>query len=303
MIIHPGIKLRHIRLFLQIADSGNLSAAGRALGLTQPAMSKSVSELEAMLAAPLFTRAGRRMVLTAEGETLRRHARDALASLDAGARALQPGTGRARLAVGLLPTVSTRFFPEVAARFMAENPDVTLAIETGTHPYLMRKLRERQIDLMVGRMPQAGELESLSFEYLYEEPVVAVTHAPPAPHASLAELLRTRPLILPGRETVIRKSVDDYLASIGLSGVEAAVETSTLALGRGLLLASDAIWIISQGVVEAEIASGLFRILPLGATYLSGAVGLTTHRNAELPPGAVALAGLLRRAGAARSGG
>lgn len=300
MIMHPGIKLRHIRLFLQVADSGNLSAAGRVLGLTQPAMSKSLTELEAMLGAPLFIRSGRRMALTPEGETLRRHARDAVASLDAGARALRPGAGRARLSVGLLPTVSTRFFPQIAARFMAENPDVTLAIETGTHPYLMRKLRERQIDLMIGRMPQAGELDGLSFEYLYEESIIAVTHAPPAPHSQLADLLRSRPLILPGRETVIRKTVDDYLAALGLRGLEAAVETSTLALGRGLLLATDAIWIISQGVVEAEIAAGLFTILPLGATYLSGAVGITALRDDSLAPAAQRLITLAREAGAAR---
>lgn len=301
MFMHPGIKLRHIRLFLQVADSGNLSAAGRALGLTQPAMSKSLTELEAMLGTPLFTRNGRRMALTAHGETLRRHARDAVASLDAGARALQPGAGRARLSVGLLPTVSTRFFPQVAARFMAENPAVTLAIETGTHPYLVRKLRERQIDLMIGRMPQAGELDGLSFEYLYEEPIVAVTHAPPAPHTNLADLLRARPLILPGRETVIRKSIDDYLAALGLRGLEAAVETSTLALGRGLLLATDAIWFISQGVVEAEISSGLFTILPLGATYLSGAVGMTALSDEARSPIAAPLIALLRQAGSKRA--
>lgn len=300
MLMHPGIKLRHIRLFLQVADSGNLSAAGRTLGLTQPAMSKSLTELEAMLATALFTRNGRRMVLTAQGETLRRHARDALASLDAGARALQPGAGRARLSVGLLPTVSTRFFPEVAARFMAENPDVTLAIETGTHPYLVRKLRERQIDLMIGRMPQAGELDGLTFDYLYEEPIVAVTHAPPAARSTLTDLLRARPLILPGRETVIRKAIDDYLAALGLGGLDAAVETSTLALGRGLLLATDAIWFISHGVVEAELASGLFTPLPLGATYLSGAVGMTAAHDEALSPAAIRLMSLLRQAGVTR---
>lgn len=49
MVMHPAIKLRHIRLFLQIADSGSLSAAARGLGLSQPALSKSLAELEVLI--------------------------------------------------------------------------------------------------------------------------------------------------------------------------------------------------------------------------------------------------------------
>ncbi|WP_237154348.1 LysR substrate-binding domain-containing protein [Oryzibacter oryziterrae] len=284
MVMNPAIKLRHIRLFLQIADTGSLSAAARAQSLSQPAASKSLGELEALIGAELFSRSGRRLTLTAEGEQVRRHAREALASLDAAARAVLPGSERQVLSVGLLPTVSTRFFPEVAGRFIADRPDVTLSIETGTHPYLLAKLRNRDIDLMIGRMPQAGELTGLDFEFLYDEPIIAVVRSGhPLEGAPIDEIIRRAPLVLPNRFTVIRKMIDDFLGARGLSGVAAAVETSTLALGRGLLLASDAIWFISQGVVANEIEAGVLRSIPLGATYLSGAVGMTSVRVADLP--------------------
>lgn len=129
------------------------------------------------MAASLFHRLGRRLVLTPEGENFRRHAREAMASLDAGAQTARGDGLRQWVAVGLLPTVSTRFFPAVAARFLQDRPPVTLSIETGSHPFLLQKLRDRQIDRMIGRMPNAAEMAGLGFEYLCEEPIIAVVRA------------------------------------------------------------------------------------------------------------------------------
>ena len=297
MVMHPAIKLRHIRLFLQIAESGGLTAAGMVLGLSQPAVSKSLAELESLLGAALFARLGRRLMLTPAGEAFRRHAKEAVASLDAGTQAIRGETGRQRISVGLLPTVSTRFFPAVVGRFLADPADVTLSIETGSHPFLLQKLRARQMDLMIGRMPNAAEMAGLDFEYLYEEPIIAVVKADhPASRAPIAEILRRYPVILPTRESIIRKNVDEYLGALGLAGLEPAVETSTLALGRGLLLASDAIWFISKGVVENEVEAGLLVPIALGAAFLSGAVGMTTIKGVTLPPAIAVLMRLCRQA-------
>ncbi|MGB8815279.1 MAG: LysR substrate-binding domain-containing protein [Paracoccaceae bacterium] len=297
MVMHLGVKLRQIRLFLQIADSGGLTAAGLLLGLSQPAVSKSLAELEDLLGVKLFQRLGRRLVLTSEGDVFRRHAKEAVASLDAGAQVIRGESGRQRISVGLLPTVSTRFFPAVVARFLQDPPAVTLSIETGSHPFLLQKLRARQMDLMIGRMPNAVEMPGLDFEYLYEEPIVAVVKAGhPAVRAPIAWILREYPVILPTRESIIRKNVDEYLAALGLAGLEPAVETSTLALGRGLLLASDAIWFISKGVVENEVEAGQLVPIALGATFLSGAVGMTTITGVAMPPAIAALMRLCREA-------
>ena len=59
--------------------------------------------------------------------------------------------------MGVLPTVATRFFPQVVLRFRAVRPDVMLSIETGPHHYLIRLLREGALDLMIGRLPAATD--------------------------------------------------------------------------------------------------------------------------------------------------
>lgn len=285
--IHRAIKLRHIRAFLDIASEGNLSAVARAQGITQPALSRTLAELEDLLGQSLFLRQGRRLVLTEGGTLFRRHALAALQSLEAGVAAIGPGQGGA-IRVGVLPSVATRFFPQVVLRFREARPDVMLSIETGPHHYLIRLLREGALDLMIGRLPAASEMSGLSFEHLYEEDVILVARADhPLSHLPLADVLASVPLILPPATALIRPAVDAYLASLGVNGIKPAVETVSLALGRGICLASDAMWFISRGVVIEDLSSGVMAERATRARFLSGAVGITRRQGD--PPSGLAL--------------
>lgn len=291
--MHLGIKLRHIRAFVDIASDGNLSAVARAQGITQPALSRTLAELEYLLGQPLFLRQGRRLILTEGGALFRRHALSALQSLEAGVATLRPDQG-GTLRIGVLPTVATRFFPQVVLRFLAVRPDILLSVETGPHHYLIRLLREGAIDMMIGRLPAASDMPGLSFDHLYEEDVVLASRARhPLAHLPLSQVLASVPVILPPATALIRPAVDAYLASLGLNGMKPAVETVSLALGRGICLASDALWFISRGVVIEELLNGAMAERPTGARFLSGAVGIT-RRQGDLPGGLALLADIAR---------
>ncbi|MDT1063972.1 LysR substrate-binding domain-containing protein [Paracoccus sp. CPCC 101403] len=291
--MHPGVKLRHIRAFLDIAAEGGLSAVARAQGITQPALSRTLAELEALLGQPMFLRQGRRLVLTEGGAVFRRHALTAIQALEAGAAALRPGVS-GTLRVGVLPTVATRFMPRVVLRFRDLRPEILLAVETGPHFHLMRMLREGLVDLVVGRLPGAAEMAGLSFDHLYEDEVVLVGRADhPFRHRPAQEALAASPVILPPTTALIRPVVEDYLAANGLAGLRPAVETVSLALGRGICLSSDALWFISRGVVAHELDRGDLAILPTGARFLSGAVGMT-QRQGSAPTGLADFAEIAR---------
>ena len=282
--IHPGVKLRHVRAFLDIASEGSVSAAARVHGITQPALSRTLAELEDLLEQALFLRQGRRLVLTEAGTLFRRHGAAAIQALEEGAAALRPGSARGTVRVGVLPTVATRFFPRVVLRMRELCPDIVLAVETGPHHYLIRLLREGAIDLMIGRLPGPSEMAALHFDHLYEEDVVLVArHGHPQARVPLAEALVRAPLVLPPASALIRPPVDAYLASLGLAGLRAAVETVSLALGRGICLASDALWFISRGVVIDELDRGVMIELPVSARFMSGAVGMTRRQSAATP--------------------
>lgn len=279
MIMHTAIKLRHIRAFLDIAAEGSLSSVARRHGISQPALSRTLAEMEDLLATPLFRRERRRLVLTEAGAVFRRHASLGLQALEAGAAALRPGGSGDSIRVGILPTAATRLFPRVALRFRETHPETLLKVETGPHSYLLRLLRDGEIDLMIGRMPVAGEMTGLAFEHLYEEEIVLVARArhPMASHP-LPSLLQAVPLILPPEGALIRRAVNDYLASLGLPALRPAFETVALAVGRGILAGSDAVWFISRGVVAEELDRGEMIVLPTGARFLSGSVGITRRQ-------------------------
>lgn len=282
--IHPGLKLRHIRAFLDIAAAESLSVVARAQGISQPALSRTLAEAETLLGAPLFRRENRRLILTEQGVLFRQHASLAVQALQAGAAALQPGAGQRRLTVGVLPTAATRLFPRIALRLRALQPDLLLSVTTGPHSYLTGLLREGSIDLMLGRLPGAREAAGLTFEHLYDEEVVLVARARhPMLHDPIGAL-RTCPLVLPPEGAIIRSAVDDYLLSLGLVSLRPALETVALPLARGVLLGSDAVWFISRGVVAEDLDRGDLALLPTDARYLAGAVGITRRQAGPESP-------------------
>jgi LysR family pca operon transcriptional activator len=284
--MHLGIKLRHIRAFLDIAAEGSLTAVARTHGLTQPALSRSLAELETLLGQSLFLRQGRRLVLTEAGAVFRRYATSALQSLETGARTLKPDLGRGRLRVGVLPTVAATLFPRVALRFGSLQAGTTLSVETGPHTYLIRRLREGAIDLMVGRMPVAREMSDLTFEHLYEEEIVlCARRGHPLAGQTAEQIVRNSPLILPTEGALIRRVVEEFMASLGLVDLQPAFETVSLAVGRGLVLGSDAVWFISRGVIQEDLDRGDLAVIETQARFLSGAVGITMRQESSPRPG------------------
>ncbi|MFN4154461.1 MAG: LysR substrate-binding domain-containing protein [Paracoccaceae bacterium] len=294
MIMHPAIKLRHIRAFLDIAREGSLTAVATAQGISQPALSRTLAELEALLSQPLFRREGRRLVLTEQGALFRHHASLGVQALEAAAGSLR-GNGRGRLQIGVLPTVAARLIPVVALRLRAALAETVISVATGPHPYLIRLLRDGAIDVMVGRMPVAAEMADLAFEHLYEEDIVLCARAGhPLRGQPLTVALQSCPLILPPEGAVIRRAVDDYLASLGLGALQAAFETVALPIGRGLVSGSDALWFISRGVIQDALERGEMVLLPTPARFLSGAVGLTRRARSAPDRGVELLVQLTR---------
>lgn len=273
MIMHPAIKLRHLRAFLDIAAAGALSPVARAQGISQPALSRTLAELEDLLATQLFRRERRRLVLTDQGAMFRHHATIGLRALEAGVAALSPAAG-GHIRLGILPTAATRLLPRVALRFRDLQPNMILKIETGAHAYLMGLLRDGGIDMMIGRMPQ--DMAGLRFTHLYEEDIVLVARSDhPMQARPVAAILAEVPVILPPDGALIRRNVNEYLSMLGLADLRPAVETVALAIGREMLARSDAVWFISRGVVAEELTRGEMVEIATGVRFLSGAVGIT----------------------------
>lgn len=297
------VTYRHVRCFLEVARLQSVQQAADALAISQPAVSKTLRELEERVGAALFERAGRRLRLTPSGRIFQKHAGLSLTELDRGIRAIRGPVGGGAVSAGVLPTVATRVLPRAALAFSRIMPDATLRASTGPNHYLLSQLREGRLDLVVGRLAAPAEMAGLVFEQLYAEAVVAVVRAGHPVLATPGTDLAEWPLILPPPGAIIRPVVEQYFLTHGRELPRPWVETVSLALGRGLVRDSDAVWFISRGVVADEMASGAVVALDLGGLPLAGPVGLTLRSGQTVSDMLTVLMQALREASQAEAGG
>ncbi|MEM8787192.1 MAG: LysR substrate-binding domain-containing protein [Pseudomonadota bacterium] len=276
------IRLRHVRVFLEVARVGGLTAAAGTLHVTQPALSKTIRELEEIVGAALFDRSHRQMILNDAGRRFHAHAARIERDLDRATRAAQRAAKRSRLRLGVLPTAATDLVPRAVRRFSQTRPNCVLDVATGGNPDLVGALRGGALDLVVGRMAPPEAMTGLAFEQLYPERILAVAR-PDHPLAELEVVEATRleswPLILPPPDALIAQPVEAWRLSVGLSHVEATLRTVSLAVGRGAVRGSDGVWFISEGVVAFELRERLLAALPLDRPIYAGPLGIS--RRAE----------------------
>ena len=290
-IIDPRIKLRHLPCFLEVARLKSVVNAADALNISQPAASKTIQELEDILGAPLFDRSRRNLFLTPFGEVFYRYAGTSLAALRQGIDAVS-GTHHASIVkVGALPTVSARILPRAVEAFTAQGQSAHARIITGPNGYLLSLLRTGDVDLVIGRMADPEAMLGFSFEHLYSERVVMVVRPG---HPLLRErafnlgMIEAYQTLTPTPDSVIRRLVDRMLLANGVTHLRDEVETVSNAFGRSYVRQTDAVWLISEGVVAEDVADGQLALLPVDTAETTGPVGLTTRTDTTLDLAALA---------------
>ncbi|WP_449040480.1 pca operon transcription factor PcaQ [Paracoccus sp. (in: a-proteobacteria)] len=275
------IRLRHIQAFAEIVRQGSLKRAAEVLYLTQPAISRTIAELEEIVGARLLSRSRRGVSLTPQGEFFHGHALNALGALTQGLAGIggQADPGLALL-VGALPSVSARLMPDVVAELQRVAPQLRLSIADGGHGHLTTLLRAGDLDVVIGRLGAPETMQGLSFTQLYLEDVAVVVR-PGHPILDDPDLRRIAefPVLYPPRTAAIHPLVERLLLSRGIAPPPRRIETVSGAFGRVHVRQSDAVWFISAGVVAREIADGRLVRLPLDTELTKGPVGLMTRAS------------------------
>ena len=136
-------RLGAMETFVRVVETRSFSAAARDLNVGQPAVSKSISELEGVLGTPLFDRSRRKLLLTPGGELFVRHAMEAAAALRQGIDSLDPDRARGSVVrLGALPTVEVQVVPRAVSIFAASALACRVHVESGPSGHLLRLLRD-----------------------------------------------------------------------------------------------------------------------------------------------------------------
>jgi LysR family transcriptional regulator of abg operon len=186
------MKLHQLRDVEAIAERGSLRAAARHLGLAQPALTRSVHDLERELGAPLFERRARGMALTPMGEAFVRRAKAILSEVRRArdeVKQLQGDThGSVVAALATAPLIG--LLPHALRPFRLRYPNVRLHLIEGLYPTIEAGLRDGSTDLYIGPQPERPPLPELIQETLFDNTrtILARTGHPLAGATSLRDL-------------------------------------------------------------------------------------------------------------------
>ncbi|ANW18574.1 LysR family transcriptional regulator [Streptomyces clavuligerus] len=156
------IEARHLRVLRAVATTGSFSAAARALGCTQPAVSQQMKALETSAGTPLLIRTGREMRLTQAGEVLVRHASGILAGLTAAEEevAAIAGLRAGRVRLVSFPSGSSTLVPSALAALRAAHPGTRVSLVEAEPPRSVEMLREGDCDVALAFRYAGAEREA-----------------------------------------------------------------------------------------------------------------------------------------------
>jgi DNA-binding transcriptional LysR family regulator len=251
--------LRQLRTLVAVLDAGSVSAAARHLGITQPAASQQLRDLERALGLRLLTRTGGRVLPTAAGEALLPPVRRTLAAV-ADAQAVAAGfrsgeTGRVRIGTGA--TACIHLLPAALGAAKRAMPGLEVIVATGNTARMIRQVEADTLDLALVTLPVPAA-RSLSVTPLLRDDLLAVIPAGMAgPGPVDAAMLAALPLILYERGGSTRTLIDAWFRAAGVTPAPVmqldSVETIKVLVSGGAGASVLPALALAEGVAGAEV--------------------------------------------------
>jgi DNA-binding transcriptional LysR family regulator len=302
--VRPHLKTHQLAFLVHLDEERRLARAATAAGLTQPAASKLLRQIEEALDVKLFERHARGVAPTRYGEILVRHARSALSEIGLASEelaALKAGrTGKT--AVGTIVEPGANLVPAAIATLKLCYPGTLVHVEIDASRQLVQRLLQGHLDMVVARLLDAEVADDLAYEPLaLDEPhaVIAGARHRLAGRAplSLADLIE-QPWILPPPGSLVRDKLAAMFLHEGLPQPSDIVETGSLPMITALLEHGRMIVALPEVSVASYCNAGILKVLMTDLPVGIGGFGLITRRNHELSPGARLMLGTLREVAA-----
>jgi LysR family pca operon transcriptional activator len=260
-----------MRFVLALDQYRSLSAAARALHLTQPALTKSLQELEALFGAPLFERHPHGVTPTAVGSLLLDFSKHTLADLrrldDKLDELASPGGGL--VVLGALPVSCAGLVPRVVQALRARHRALEIRLVGGRTEELLPRLAAGEVDMVLGRLYQPDLPDGLSREPLHHEPISVLARAG---HPLFAREdgaradLSAYDLVLPTFSQRLGIEIEHLLSLLQLAASPRWLRSSSHLFIREILLETDMITVAPRLLVAGDLMRGALRVVPTTAT-------------------------------------
>lgn len=260
-LIGRGLKLTHLRLVVALGETGQLTAAGRSLRLTQPAASRLLAEAEAIAGHRLCDRQPKGITLTPAGEALARRARRILAEIaEAGREIGDVAEGRlGTVRVGTVTAPAIDLVVPSLQRLQRQFPGLTAQVDVTTSDVLVPDLLRSRHDFVIGRVPAGVDPRPLDIRWLAVERVALLVRANhPLAQRSQVGVADLAPYdwVLQPPGSLLRGTVEDGLLALGAEPPNCRLSTASLIVTLTRVTRSNAIAPVSTQVARLLAGDG-----------------------------------------------
>lgn len=297
-LIFANVRFRHWRCFIEVASEKSITKSAVNLGTTQPALSRTLRELEDRLNKKLFERTRDGLILTSAGETLYKYAVGGMSQLTEGLRKLSGSLENEVVKIGALPNMIRVILPNSVFRFKENYPDIHVrVVNTGGIAGLLDQLRSGELDFVVGILADPEVQKGLTFEYLFDEDLIFAT----APDHPLRKIKKPTfrdvdpyTILLPVPEALLRRDIDKYLLSIGQIEFSNVVETVSIEFACRYAIEKRGIIVMPRGSIQPDIANGDLVELDFLKKRFVNQIGLISNPGHQRSPQAKYMIEIIR---------
>lgn len=292
------MEMQQLRHFVAAARHGNIGRAAQELNITQPALSRSIKNLEAFLGVELLERGPKGVQTTVFGASMLDHA---LIILSESERAVSEvhaikGLSQGQFTIGIAPAFSSFIVPEAIGRLNRERPGVNISVASAFYDELLSNLRRADFDLVFSMFPPDNRDAHLEFEALYVSR--SGVHAR-ADHAlakkasvSMAELAEYG-WVVPN-QLAVNRVFRTFFTENGLPVPRQVIRTTSLTYLKQAMLHSGLLSILPEHLVADEVAAGDIVQINNSDCAVESLCGVITRQNRSRPPAVMACIESLR---------
>jgi DNA-binding transcriptional LysR family regulator len=302
------LTMTELRALLAVKSAGNLSRAALSLGVTQPAMSQHIREVEDKLGVPLFVRHRRGLDPTVFGTVLLRLADALRADLGIAAEGLVRAAREHRrpLRIGSMPVTSGGLLAVALGRHAAEPDRPHVVLMEGPREQMLEHLAHQRIDAFVGRLPRQLEVAGLHAETLLLDGAVVIASArhPLARRARVSmQTLQGYPWIVPAEDTSFHEQIAESMRTQGLALPAARITSYSMISFPAIVSTSELLGFLPTSLFASGTLSGALQRLQVDMQWVPSPVGVILREEPAPSPELRRLLEILRSVAASARGG
>lgn len=277
--------IRHIRIFVTVADQGGMSAAAKELHVSQPTVSQAIAELEKYYGVKLFERLSQRLYITKEGELMLSFSRHILDSFDRMEEAMDLTAEKSVLQLGCSVTVGTCLIHDILDKVKEKMPNLQVQVTVTNSSDIEQAILTNEVDLgIVEGIIKSDEL--LTTPICEDELVLVCSKEHPLAKAGkvTASMLQGQNYVSRESGSAERNQLEKKLEELGIQFVRSFCSTNTEAI-KNAVIRGRGIAVLSKRMVEKELASGDIVVLSLDGVRATRNINLVTHKNKYISKG------------------